>query len=103
MRLDLFPDLSIASNTVTCFRAPNGVEAGAVVREMRDRYGILIGTGLERFRATTLRVGTMGLTASPLYVLPTLSALELALRDLGYKTESGAGVGAAQATFAALA
>ena len=42
----------------------------------------------------------MSMTASPLYVLPTLSALELALRELGYKTESGAGVAAAQTIFA---
>ena len=42
----------------------------------------------------------MGITASPQYVLPTLSALELALRDLGYKAEPGAGVAAAQAAFA---
>jgi aspartate aminotransferase-like enzyme len=100
MRLELFPDPSIASDTVSCFKAPNGIEAGAVVRQMRDRYGILVGTGLERFRAATLRVGHMGITASPLYVLPTLSALELALRDLGHKGEAGAGVAAAQAIFA---
>ena len=60
---------------------------------MRDRYGILIGTGLDKIRTTTLRIGTMGITASPQYVLPTLSALELALRDLGHKAEPGAGVG----------
>ena len=36
---------------------------------------ILIGTGLDRIRASTLRIGTMGITASPHYVLPTLSAL----------------------------
>ena len=52
---------------------------------MRDHYGILIGTGLDKIRTFTLRIGTMGVTASPHYVLPTLSALELALRDLGYK------------------
>src|SRR5437899_623691 len=46
------------------------------------------------------RVGHMGITSSPLYVLPTLSALELTLRDLGEKTEAGAGVAAAQALFA---
>ena len=55
---------------------------------------------IDRNRTTTLRIGTMGLTASPHYVLPTLSALELALRDLGYKCEPGAGVAAAQAGFA---
>ncbi len=100
LRLQLFPDPSIASNTVSCFKVPNGLEAKAVVKQMRERYGILIGTGLDRFRHTTLRVGHMGITANPLYVLPTLSALELALRDLGGKLEPGAGVAAAQSVFA---
>jgi len=70
------------------------------VTRMRDQYGILIGTGLDKMRSSTLRIGTMAMTASPHYVLPTLSALELALRDLGYKCEPGAGVAAAQAAFA---
>ncbi len=100
LRLQLFPDPSIASNTVSCFKVPNGLEANAVVKQMRERYGILIGTGLDRFRHTTLRVGHMGITANPLYVLPTLSALELALRDLGAELEAGAGVAAAQSIFA---
>jgi len=100
MRLELFPDPSIASSTVTCLRTPDGIEARAVVATMRDRHGILIGTGLDRYRGNTLRIGTMNLTASPLYVLPTLSALELTLRELGYKCESGAGVAAAQSIFA---
>jgi aspartate aminotransferase-like enzyme len=42
----------------------------------------------------------MGVTASPHYVLPTLSALEMALRDLGYRATPGAGVAAAQTAFA---
>ncbi len=99
MRLELFPHPSVASDTVSCFKTPNGIEAGAVVRQMRDRYGILIGTGLEKMRTTALRVGHMGITASPHYLLPTLAALELALRDLGYKAEPGAGVAAAQSVF----
>lgn len=99
MKLELFSHPSIASNTVSCFKTPSGIEAGAVVREMRDRYGLLIGTGLEKIRATTLRVGHMGITASPQYILPTLSALELALRDLGHKSEPGAAVAAAQSVF----
>ncbi|MFQ5828505.1 MAG: pyridoxal-phosphate-dependent aminotransferase family protein [Candidatus Methylomirabilia bacterium] len=99
MGLELFPDPSIASDTVTCLRTPDGVEAGTVVGHMRDRYGILIGTGLDKFRTTALRVGHMGITASPQYLLPTLSALELTLRDLGYKTEPGGGVAAAQSVF----
>ncbi len=55
---------------------------------------------LSALRTTTLRVGHMGITSSPFYVLPTLSALEMTLRDLGHRTEAGAGVAAAQALFA---
>ena len=88
MGLEMFPDATIYSNTVSCIRAPENVDPAAVVKRMREVYGF------------TLRIGTMGVTASPHFVLPTLSALELALRDLGYKAEPGAGVAAAQTVFA---
>ena len=100
MGLEMFPDATLYSNTVSCIRAPKGIDPAAVVSRMREVYGILIGTGLDKIRTMTLRIGTMGVTASPHYVLPTLSALELTLRDLGYKTEPGAGVAAAQTVFA---
>ena len=100
MGLEMFPDPAVWSNTVSCIRTPAHVEPEAVVTHMRRDHGILIGTGLAEIRTTTLRIGTMGMTASPHYVLPTLSALELALRDLGYKAEPGAGVAAAQQIFA---
>jgi aspartate aminotransferase-like enzyme len=100
MQLDMFPDESLWSNTVSCVKTPKDVNPAAVVARMRNQYGILIGTGLDRMRTSTLRIGTMGMTASPHYILPTLSALELALRDLGYKSEVGAGVAGAQSAFA---
>ena len=80
-------------------RPRTGIDPAAVVTHMRDRYGILIGTGLDKIRTSTLRVGHMGITSSPMYVLPTLSAIEMTLRDLGYRSEAGAGVSAAQAVF----
>lgn len=100
MGLEMFPDPTIWSNTVGCIRVPKDIEAAAVVTRMREHYGILIGTGLDKLRTTALRIGTMAMTASPQYVLPTLGALELTLRDLGHKGESGAGVAAAQRVFA---
>ncbi len=100
MGLEMFPDPSVWSNTVSSIRAPRDVDPAAVVARMRDQYGILIGTGLDRLRTSTLRIGHMGITASPQYVLPTLGALELTLRDLGHKCEPGAGVAAAQQAFA---
>src|SRR2546422_743655 len=100
MGLDMFPHPSLWSNTVSSIKAPTGVETGAVVTRMRDQYGILIGTGLDKIRATTLRIGTMGITASPHYVLPTLGALELTLRALGYNRQPGTGAAAPQQAFA---
>ena len=100
MGLEMFPDASLLSNTVSCVKTSKSIDPAAVVTRMRDQYGILIGTGLDKMRTSTLRIGTMAMTASPHYVLPTLSALELTLRDLGHKCEPGAGVGAAQAAFA---
>jgi aspartate aminotransferase-like enzyme len=100
MGLEMFADPSLWSSTVSSIRVPEGVDTAAVVARMRDQYGILIGTGLERIRTTTIRIGTMAMTASPLYVLPTLGALELTLRDLGHKAEPGAGMAAAQSVFA---
>jgi hypothetical protein len=52
-------------------KTPKGIEPAAIVARMRDQYGILIGTGLDKMRTTTLRIGTMAMTASPHYVLPT--------------------------------
>ena len=103
MRIEMFPEASLFSNTVSCFKTPAGIDPAAVVKHMRDHYGILIGTGLDKMRTTTLRVGHMGITSSPFYILPTLSSLELTLRDLGHRMESGAGVAAAQSLFAGAA
>ena len=100
MGLEMFPHPSVWSNTVSSVRTPSHVAPEDVVARMRHEHGILIGTGLADLRTSTLRVGTMGLTASPAYVLPTLSALELTLRDLGFKADPGAGVAAAQRVFA---
>jgi aspartate aminotransferase-like enzyme len=101
LKLDLFGEPALASDTVSCFRTPAGIAAPAVVRRMRDAYGILISTGIgvDKMREGALRVGTMGITASPLYVLPTLSALGMALRDLGHKADTGEALAAAQAVF----
>ncbi len=101
LKLDLFGEPTLASDTVSCFRTPPGIAAAAVTRRMRDAYGILISTGIgiDPMRQGALRVGTMGMTASPLYVLPTLSALGMTLRDLGYKADTGEALGAAQSIF----
>jgi alanine-glyoxylate transaminase/serine-glyoxylate transaminase/serine-pyruvate transaminase len=99
LKLDLFGDPALASDTVACFRTPPGIAPADVARRMRDAHGILVTTGIDRLRDVVLRVGTMGLTASPLYVLPTLSALGMALRDVGHRVDTGEALAAAQGVF----
>lgn len=98
LKLDLFPDPSIASDTVSCIRLPDGIEAKGLVIEMR-RHGVAITTGIDPMHKTTIRVGHMGVTASPEYILPTLGALEMSLRELGAKVELGASLAAAEEVF----
>ena len=82
-------------------KTPKGIDTGAVVARDARPYG-----DPHRHRPrqdphdARCASAPWAITASPHYVLPTLSALELALRDLGYKAEPGAGVAAAQPIFA---
>src|SRR3989442_14053466 len=64
MGLEMFPDPTIPSNTAACIRSPNGVEPAAVGARLRQPHRGLIGPGLAKLRTSTLRIGTMGITAS---------------------------------------
>lgn len=80
------------SPTVTAFYPPEGTAAPELQGVMRERYGVHISGGLEELSGKILRVGHMGNTASPEYLVPTVSALELSLRELGYEVEVGCGL-----------
>lgn len=98
MKLQVFAHPSIVSNTVTCIQIPNGVKAAALSKQMRE-YGIVVTTGIEKMRETTIRIGIMGITASPQYVLPTLAAFGWALGDFGHRVNVGEALAHAEAIF----
>lgn len=97
--LESFGAPEVRSDTVCCFHLPRGIDSELLMIRMRDHYGISIAPGIGRNRASTARVGVMGVAASPLVVLGVLSALELALCDSGAAIPVGAGVAAAQRSF----
>ena len=79
---------------------PEGVN-DAEVREMLLRgYGIEIGGGLGELAGKVWRVGLMGESSKPEYVLALLSALENILPQVGYEVAAGASVGAASKALA---
>lgn len=98
--LSLFPEERLASPTTTAILPPKGVSEGAIRKILRERYGILVAGGLEEYYEKMFRIGHMALTASYEYIIPTVAALELAMRELGVSdVEPGQAVAAAQEVF----
>jgi aspartate aminotransferase-like enzyme len=70
-----------------------GLEAAAVsLVEPGDRVVVVVAGVFGQLMKEVM-------TASPHYVLPTLSALGMALRDLGHKADTGEALAAAQSVF----
>jgi aspartate aminotransferase-like enzyme len=90
---------SSPANAVTGFRMPTGVDGAAVIKQMRTRYGITIAGGQDHLRGKVVRVAHIGYV-SEFDIITAISGLEMTLSDLGFGIRPGAGVAAAQATFA---
>jgi aspartate aminotransferase-like enzyme len=94
MGLELFTRGPAPSDTVTVLRSPAGIEGGAIVRRLYERYHTVIAGARNRLAGQVIRIGTMGTIAAP-DVLTDLHYLEGALTDLGVRVPAGAGVAAA--------
>ena len=80
---------------------PAGVEDLPVRKRMLTEFGIEIGGGLGDFKGKVWRIGLMGFNSKPSAVFTVLAALEHCLRGAGVKTAPGAGVAAAEESYAA--
>jgi aspartate aminotransferase-like enzyme len=98
--LGLAPFAERPSNGVTAVAAPAGVDAGRIVKAMRDRHGMVIANGQDRLKGVTFRVGHMG-AYDAADILAVVGALEDALATVGHAVEPGAALAAAQRVFAA--
>jgi aspartate aminotransferase-like enzyme len=95
--LDLFSSSPV--NSVTAIRVPSGVDGTAVIIQMRSRYGITIAGGQDHLKGKIVRIAHVGFY-SQFDIITAISGLEMTLSDLGFGIRPGAGVAAAQATFA---
>jgi aspartate aminotransferase-like enzyme len=62
---------------------------------MRDALGVSVQGGQDQMKGKLVRIGHMGYV-SPFDVMVAVSALEMALHQLGYRFNLGAGVAAVQ-------
>lgn len=82
------------SVTVVAAYPPEGVDAGALLKILRERYGVVLSGGQAEFAGKIVRFGTMGdVTEGDL--VGAIGAIELALADLNATTNPGAGTRAA--------
>ena len=88
----------IPSNAVTAITSPQGIDAGKIVKAMRERHGMVIANGQDKLKGVSFRIGHMG-AYDEADILAVTGALEDALAVSGYDVDEGAGVAAAQKAF----
>ena len=80
---------------VTPFWVPSGINELDIRNNLIRDYNIEIGRGLGDFAGKVLRIGLMGESSKPEFVLSILSALENLLPRMGYGVVKGLGVDSA--------
>jgi serine---pyruvate transaminase len=96
--LELFGSEDERANVVTAVKVPEGVDGGKVVKLMRDKYRVTIAGGQNQLKGKIVRIAHCGYFGA-FDILTSVSALEMALAELGAEIELGAGVAAAQRIF----
>jgi aspartate aminotransferase-like enzyme len=98
LELELFGPEDENANVVTAIKLPDSIDGAAVPKLMRDRFGVTIAGGQGKLKGKIARIAHCGYFGA-FDIIVAVSALELALRELGHELELGVGVGAAQRTF----
>ena len=94
----VLPDAGPYSDSVTAVLMPDGFNADALRKTVRDRFNVSLGGGLGRLGGKIFRIGHLGDLNEPM-LLGALAAIEMALRIEGIPHGRG-GVDAAMAFLA---
>jgi len=86
------------SNAVTAAKVPQGVDGSLLVKTMRDKCGVTIAGGQSQLKGKIFRIAHLGYMIE-FDTMTAISALEIVLKELGYKFEIGSGVTAALKAF----
>jgi aspartate aminotransferase-like enzyme len=97
LNLRLFASCSPA-NAVTAVCAPEGMDSGVIITEMRSRFGAIVSNGQGSMKGKIFRLAHLGYY-DPCDLFAVLAALELALLKVGHKVELGSGLRAAQEVY----
>lgn len=88
--LELFaPDSP--SHAVTAIKSPEGIDAGLIVKYLRNHLNMTIAGGQNEAKGKIFRIGHLGYY-DPMDMVIVWSAIEMALAEAGYEFEHGKGV-----------
>ena len=92
--LTIFSRANAHSVTVVAATPPDGVDAAALLKTLRERYGVVLSGGQGELAGKIVRFGTMG-DVSESDLLGAIASVERALDDSGANVSYGVGVAAA--------
>ncbi|MBZ5669619.1 MAG: alanine--glyoxylate aminotransferase family protein [Acidobacteriia bacterium] len=89
---------SSPANAATAICAPAGMDSGAIVKELRTRFGAVVANGQGSMKGQIFRLAHLGYyDIADLFAV--FAALEIALLKLGQKVELGSGVRAVEEAY----
>ncbi|MFL5982139.1 MAG: alanine--glyoxylate aminotransferase family protein, partial [Gaiellaceae bacterium] len=91
MGLELFSPDDDTSAVVTAARVPEGVDATALLRNLRDKHGVTLAPGQGDLKPKIFRIGHIG-WFDVFDITVALGAIELSLTELGAELERGVAV-----------
>ena len=94
--------VSSPANAATAICPPPGMDSGAIIKELRNRFGAIIANGQGSMKGQIFRLAHLGYF-DVVDVFAVVAALEVALHKLGQKVELGRGVRAAEEAYLKLA
>jgi aspartate aminotransferase-like enzyme len=86
------------ANVVTVGALPDSIDGAQVPKRMREGFGVTVAGGQGGLKGRIVRIAHCGYYGA-FDIVVAVTALEMALRDLGLDVEPGAGAGAAQRVF----
>ena len=78
--LSLFPDISVASNTVTAVKSPEGLDADMLRNQIQKNHGVVLAGGYGPQQGKIFRIGHLGYV-NPKEIDETIDAIDLTLKS----------------------
>lgn len=78
--LSLFPDISVASNTVTAVKSPEGLDADILRKEIQKDHDVVLAGGYGPQQGKIFRIGHLGYVR-PREIDETIKAIKLTLKN----------------------